>query len=95
MFFNVSETNAAQESVEKAIGPAGRMIETPQHANISLWSKFLGKFWYGDLDAAAVNKLKDVAKELKETIYVIPEWQEGMYADGRPFSDAAVTEISA
>lgn len=106
MFFMVSETNAAQEAITAILGPVGRMVDmlaelqkAPPMLNVSLWTKELGKIWYGDIkNVTELQNLKPVARQLKESIFVIPEWQESdvqiFMNAGTPWNIVAIDEVT-
>jgi len=72
MFWDTLVMAEAVKLAEEHVGPMGRYLEKPEHANVGLYTHQAGKFWYGDLSTDKTG-LQALAKDMKETLYVIPE----------------------
>lgn len=95
MFFDTHATGVASKHAEARLGGQGRYhsVSNPSFVGISLYTHEIGKFWYGDIDLPAEQeKLEAIAKDLKETLFILPDLGIG---DERPLHEQALLEIAA
>jgi len=91
MFWDTVVMAEAVKLAVEHVGPMGQYLEKPEYANVGLYTHEAGKFWYGDIGLSSVRGLKEVAKAMKETVYVIPEMG---ISDDRPLHQQALTEVT-
>ena len=95
MFWDTQAMAKSLSVAEKNVGPNGRYLygSDPKFMNVSLYTVPAGRFWFGDLDADCNTELRAIANILKESVYVIPEW-EGSDRDGRKFEKRAILKFN-
>lgn len=95
MFWDTYVMNAGVKLAEKHLGSQGRYndVSDLRYVGVGLFTKEAGKFWYGDINfPTELPKLVEIAKGLKETLYIIPEWDS---ENELPLSERALAEIEA
>ncbi len=88
---------------QKHLGYSGRLLcgskstyrrKYPEHYvlfNANLFTINYGKIWYGDIDLNIdKNKIVKISEQLKETVFLIPEW-EGRF-DNTKLIDSEIME---
>ena len=95
MFYNVSETNDALDLFKQYLGPVGRCLAgNPKYLNVILYTKEDGKIWYGDVAQSEEDNIMAVAKMIKKTVYVLPQWSDKSPKNGEGFHNEALAVVT-